>query len=80
MALAMRLGAEVGVVEVLGRPFSCGFRVESAGRAWVVAGEEATTDPGQRGWHLSKGCPGLPLRQVQGGVHSGVAQPLLPAL
>lgn len=66
VGLANEAGAEVGAVEVLGRPFSCGLRVELAGRAWVVAGEDATTDSGQRDG-LSKGCPGLPLREVQGG-------------
>lgn len=44
----MRLGAKEGVerltpsVKVLGRPLSCGLRVESAGRA-EVASEKATT-------------------------------------
>lgn len=65
----MRLGAERGCEESdtiggegLGRPFSCGLKVKSAGRAWGEAGEKAATYPGQRGGPLSRGRPGLPLR------------------
>lgn len=49
-----------------GLGFSLSQRAGHDGGWW-----EATTAPGQRGWPLSQGCPGLPLGEVQVGVDMG---------